>query len=232
MTLPVSTQNKTVTNKNNKPMKKSFLFFIFIYFLLINAFGQNSDFKPVKDRQSFIRLYQKTCMGITSYQADFVQVKTIAMMKNPLQSEGKMLMRKDNKVKIEYTSPYQYVFIINGNKVIMKDGNKDATSISMGNNKLFKLISEVSLAGINGDIFNNKSFSTQIFESPSLYMVQATPLTREMKEYYQRFDLYFNKTTYQIEKIVMVEVSSDVSTMIFNKVEINKTLNDAIFEVR
>jgi outer membrane lipoprotein-sorting protein len=210
---------------------KSIIFFVFASFSL-TGFAQPADFEPLKDKQAFIQSYKKACADINSYQADFVQVKTIAMMKKPLTSEGKMYMRKDNRVKIEYVSPYQYIFIMNGTKVTMKDGNKEANSVSMGNNKLYKQISEITLSGINGDIFNNKNFSTKIFESASAYMLEAIPLSKEMKEYYQKFELYFNKANYQVEKIVMTEVSDDVSVMTFKKIELNKTLNDAVFEVR
>ncbi len=199
--------------------------------IAVVLWAQPPGFVKPGNGQLFVDGYHAMCKSTTSFQAHFEQVKQVALLKNDLRSEGQMYMRRDHKIKIAYTSPYRYVFVMNGETISIKDNEAAPTTMDMRNSKLFKQISAVTLAGINGQLLATKEFATTVYESPGYYLVQAVPQAKEMKAYYKLFELYFDKHTFQAAKIVMTEVSGDVSTLTFSDIEINKAIDDAVFVV-
>ena len=47
------------------------------------------------------------------------------MLAEKITSKGKFWFKKESKVRMEYTQPYQYLMIINKDKVFVKDGQKE-----------------------------------------------------------------------------------------------------------
>ncbi len=210
---------------------KKITFYIFLIFSTYSVFAQQ-DYKPVVDKKIFIENYQKSCKAITSQECKFTQVKKISLMKQTLESNGKMYFRNDSKLKIEYLKPNLFVFALNGDKISIKDGDKPVTTISTSSNKLFKQISQITFNSINGKIFDSKDFTFDILENKAYYQIKAVPSSKELKAYYKHLLLNVNKKTFLIESIVMNEVSGDISTMYFKDIVTNSTLKDEIFAIR
>jgi len=211
-------------------MKKVWTLTVFLWMAGMAA-AQPQGFAKADDEQAFRDGYHTMCRGTTSFQARFEQVKRVALLKNELKSKGTVAMRRDNKIKIAYTQPYRYVFVMDNAAITIKDGDAAANNVNMRNNKLFRQISAITLSGINGQLLDTKDFAVEVFESPQQYLVQAVPRTKEMKAFYTLFALVFDKDTFCVERITMTEVSGDVSTMVFSATEINKEIDDAVFVV-
>ena len=54
---------------------------------------------------------------MNTMQCDFTQVRELVFMDDKITSEGKMAFKKPNKIRWEYTKPYQYVFSMDGQNV-------------------------------------------------------------------------------------------------------------------
>ena len=63
---------------------------------------------------------------------------------------------------MEYTSPFNYLLIINGDKVTIKDRQK-SNSFSTGSNKLFTIINNIIIDCVKGTSLDNKDFSNKIY---------------------------------------------------------------------
>ena len=53
-----------------------------------------------------------------------MQTKHLSVLKDKMVSKGRMCYKKSDRLRWEYTSPYTYVFILNGNEVLLKNKNR------------------------------------------------------------------------------------------------------------
>lgn len=68
-----------------------------------------------------------------SFTADFVQVKHVSLLDEPLVSRGRMSFQRPDRMRLEITEPVQAVVLINGREVkIPGISEKDAKAMSMG----------------------------------------------------------------------------------------------------
>ena len=150
-----------------------------------------------------------------SIQCDFVQTKTMKMLGEKMVSKGKMYYQHSDKLHWEYTTPYQYTFIMNGSKVLLKKGaRKDV--IDTSKNKIFKEIGKIMLNSVV--VTGNKT--------------RELPLSKEMKGLYTKILLYFNSKTTLVEKVVMYEKNGDTTEIQLQNVQTNKPVSAAVFAVQ
>ncbi len=124
-------------------MNKIFL----ILLLVVSSFSlkaQYPGFAPVANLEKFKTDFTTAAQKTLSIKSDFVQEKNMSMLSEKITSKGKFWFKKENKVRMEYTQPYQYLMIMNKDKVFMKDGKKE-NKISARSNKLFQSIFQKSL---------------------------------------------------------------------------------------
>lgn len=205
---------------------------ITISILLIPAilFGQK-NFVPCKDITAFKAQYIETSKALETLKCNFIQEKSISMLKDKLVSNGEFVFKKTDKLRMEFKQPYHYVFILNGSKIFIQD-NQKKTEISAAGNKLFKKISQITVSSVSGDILNSKDFKVNIFENSSQYMLQLTPQSKEIKEIFKLFQIYISRTDHLINTIEMTEVSGDKTMITFTDKKTNLPLSDALFTLK
>jgi outer membrane lipoprotein-sorting protein len=167
--------------------------------------------------------------NMNTMQCDFTQVKELSFMDDKVTSEGKMYYKKTNKIRWEYTKPYQYVFSMDGQNVHMKQGDK-TTTIPANQSKLFKEISKVMVGGVSGaGLVDSPDFDTQFLVGSSDYKIVLSPKKKEVKDLFASVQLYVGKTDNRIRSVELVEPSGDKMTVTLKNVQVNATINDEIF---
>ena len=201
-----------------------------IFFLLIinNSFAQ---YKLVSNPEVFKTQFVVASGKINTISADFTQTKSLSALAEKLTSKGKFYFQKDNKVRMEYTSPYQYLMVINGSKIMVKDDKKTNT-ISAKSNKTFQRINQLMMDCMNGNIFNNKDFSIRVFEDSDTYLTEMTPATPQMKSMFSKVNVIMKKTTFIVQQVQMFEPSGDYTSINYSNQKLNTTLSDALFAVK
>ena len=58
-------------------------------------------------------------------QCDFTQTKHLKMLNDKMTSKGRMYYQQTNRLRWEYTSPYSYTFILNDDKVLLKNKQRN-----------------------------------------------------------------------------------------------------------
>lgn len=154
--------------------------------------------------------------GIKTLQADFKQTKTMKMLGDKMVSQGKMYYSATDKLRWEYTSPYTYTFVMNGQKVMLKKGGrKDVVDTSK--NKMFREIGKVMMSSL-------------VVSSTQRQM--DLPLTKQMKSLYKRIVIYFNQKSHLVERVVMYEKNGDQTDIELNNVTTNKNIAAGLFAVQ
>jgi outer membrane lipoprotein-sorting protein len=152
-------------------------------------------------------------------------------MNDKVNSKGKFYFKKEDKIRIEYTSPFQYLLVMNGGQIMVRDENK-TNKINTRNSKTMQSVNRVMMDCMRGTVFGNKDFTVKAFETKSQYLLQLTPANSNMKGLFARIDVYIEKSDNSVSKLVMNENGGDYTDMNFTNKKINTNLADALFSTR
>jgi outer membrane lipoprotein-sorting protein len=202
--------------------------FIFTILVSFSSYSQSTSFRAIQDIESFKKQFALSSTKITSIKSDFVQEKTLTMLTEKIISKGEFSFKRENKVRIEYKTPYAYLMIINGDQMISKDGDKES-QLNVSSNKMFRQVNRIIVDCVQGTILNNKDFSVKFFESVSSYRLELTPQNKIMKEFFQSIYIVMERSDYSVSIIEMNELGGDKTVMRFINKQFNSTLNDEVF---
>lgn len=194
------------------------------------ATAQYAGYAPIADLAKFKTQFSAATQSTTSIKSNFVQEKNLAMLSEKITSKGKFWFLKESKVRMEYTQPYQYLMILNKDKVYVKDGQKE-NKLSTKSNKLFQQINQIMIDCMQGTALNNPNFKTRVFEGKAGYLVELTPVTKGMKELFKTVNVVVDKKDFSVSEITMQELSGDNTIIHFVNKELNTTIADALFNI-
>ena len=158
----------------------------------------------------------------------FTQEKILTALTEKIISRGNFKFKRINKVRIEYTSPYRYLMIMNGDKMLVKDDQKE-NRINVRSNKLFQQINRIMIDCFQGTILSSEDFTVKVYENRSNYLLEMTPVSKTLKEFFTTIVLLVEKEDYSVKSIDMNEPSGDKTIMTFTEKKINTSLSDAVF---
>lgn len=211
------------------------IFSVFASILICNsALAQETLYYRVAEAEipSYKAKIELASASLTSLQCSFIQKKNISVLSESVTSKGKLLYKNGNKLCWEYTSPYYYLFALNGDKVYIKNGNT-TSQFDTKSNALFKEISLLLLNSISGSgLIDTKKFDVVFFESATTLKTQLIPRNKTLKSLLSTITLYFEKATYLVHSIEMTEPSGDSTVIVFNEVVQNQPISDESFVVR
>lgn len=206
---------------------------IFLFLLLVSGLwgsAQYSGYKLVTDANEFKTKFTAASQKTNTIKSDFVQEKELSLLSEKIVSKGKFWFKRENAVRMEYTTPFQYLMIINNGKIYIKDSQKE-NKISAKSNKLFEQINKVMMDCVNGSALNNPDFTTKIFEGGETYLVELSPVNKSLKNLFKNINLIVGKKDYAVSKIEMHEPSGDNTTINYINREMNTNLPDALFAI-
>lgn len=195
--------------------------------------AQKTDFKPVQkaEIQTYMTKMGKASAAVTSLQCSFTQKKEIAVLSESVVSKGKLMYKKDSKLRWEYTTPYFYLFALNGDKVYLKN-DKSTKQFDTKTNALFKEISVLLVNSISGTgMIDSKKFDAVFYENASRLKVKLTPKSKAIKSILSTIELYFDKADYMVHSLEMTEATGDATSIIFTDEKLNQAIADEKFIV-
>ena len=202
--------------------KLSFVLFVLVFYCL-SSFSQSS-FKAIKDISLFKSNLAEMTEKTNTIKSDFIQEKNLSFLSEKIISKGLFYFKKENKIRWQYTEPFDYLIIINENKIYIKDEDRES-KYDMASNKIFKEINKIITGCVQGDILNNdKEYKIEYYENDNFYYVKLTPYSEKMKEFLSNINIYFDKKDFSVSKLEMIELSGDYTIIEF----INKKLNEEI----
>ncbi len=210
-------------------MRTLFSILLIFCFSMINA--QPGGFTPLKDVSAFKQKFALASQQLQSVESDFVQVKNLRLLKDKMTSHGKFYYKKSNKVRIEYTKPFTYLMVLNGNAMMVKDEQKKS-NFNTRSNKMMQSINNIMMDCMSGNVYNNKEFLTAVSENQKEYLLTMTPASSLMKKMFSKIEVYLSKTDYNVLRLNMVENEGDNSLMTFSNRILNKTIDENLFSTK
>lgn len=209
---------------------------LFVLLLLSSMFVQSqnagrSGFTAVQNIEKFKQDFAVQNAKMTSVKSAFTQEKTLTLLTEKIVSKGDFNFKRADKIKIAYTSPYQYILIINGDQMITKDQQKES-HVNTSSNKLFRQVNRIIIECVQGTILTNKDFTAKIYESQSQFLLKLTPQSKAIKEFFESINITLDKKDYSVDEIELNEQGGDFTVMRFSNKQLNVPINDDVFTLR
>ena len=187
------------------------------FFLGLSLAGSASaqDLKVLSesDAQKAAAAINSANAGVKSLQADFMQVKEMAIVKEKMVSSGKMYFQ-DGSLRWEYLKPSKSVFVT----------DKD----QMKSNRMFRSMAGLMAGSVTGINLNDPSFKVTMFSPGKGYVAELVPLKREMKQMFTKIRLLFgaDNRVRQVE----LEESQGRTVITLSNVKYNVSLDPGLFK--
>lgn len=199
--------------------------------ILATGFTLHAATLPAAKQKEVISQINKAASGLKSMTCSFVQTKYLSLLSDRMVSQGKMSYRHPDKLRWEYTSPYQYLFIFNRNKVFVGNNSRKDV-IDTGSNKLFKEVARIMMGTVTGTALSNPSdFTTTVADSKDNWIVTLIPRKKEMKKMFAKIVLCFSKADLMISEINLFEKNNDRTQIKLKNISTNIPVNESLFAI-
>ncbi len=182
-----------------------------------------------KEKEVFLGKVMEATRLTHTIESDFSQQKEMGMMSETLTSSGKFLFKKEKMLRWEYLKPFPYLIIINNEIMYVVDEDRE-NKVNLQTNRVFREINNIILGAVRGTLLNDtKNFKTTFSDSGIFYLATLFPQSPKLKEILSAIDIFFNKTDYTVERLVMREASGDYTRIEFRSKKLNQPIADEKF---
>ena len=192
-----------------------------------NTFAQTLLESPRAEH--VLQQFGRAAAEIGSIQCRFTQTKSAKLLKEKMNSEGRMLYRHPSELRWEYIKPNDFSFIVKNNQVTVSSDGK-VRKLSGQRGKVFKQMTQMILGTITGQFFNDsRNFTTEVYEVGKNYTVHLLPQNKELKKLFVRFVLELTSTLNMATAVEMYEKNGDVTRIEFSEVLLNQAIDEKEF---
>lgn len=190
--------------------------------------AQYTGYKPVTDLPAFRKAFAAESAKVQTISSDFTQDKELTALTEKITSNGKFWFKRSNRVRIDYVKPFVYRMVMNGDKMLVRDEQKE-NRINVRSNKLFQQINRIMIDCIQGTILESKDFTTRVFENDKNFLLEMTPSGKGLRDFFETIVLIVEKKDYSVRSIEMNEPAGDKTIISFTNKVLNAPVADEIF---
>lgn len=194
------------------------------------AFSQGAGKISEKQKQEIIEQINVATKAMKSMSCDFEQSKHLEALDYSVKSSGVLYYSQNNMLRWEYKQPYQYVFVINGDKITLKS-SQSKNEIDVKSNRMFKEIANVIINSVTGNCLADGNFNVDIADGKSQWIVKLTSINKNIKKMFPKITLFFDKKGLIVSKIHLFEKSGDLTEIVLKNVKLNIPINEKVFIV-
>jgi outer membrane lipoprotein-sorting protein len=182
-----------------------------------------------EQQKQIVEKIDKASSAMKTMQCDFTQTKRMKMLSKDMQSKGVMYFKRPDKLRWQYTSPYDYTFIMNGDKVQIKS-MKSTKNIDVQQNKMFRQITNIILSSITGGTLRTSAdFTVELWQQDKSYFVKLYPKKKELKQLYQHLEIWFDPALTKVSTVKMMEKTGDMTIVNLLNTKYGVTINEKLF---
>ena len=200
----------------------------FIGLTSLSTYAQYPGYTAIQDIAVFKKQFAAESAKVMSITSDFTQEKTLTALTEKITSTGKFWFKRNNKLRLEYTKPFVYLIVMNGDKMLVRDNQKE-NRINVKSSKLFQQVNRIMIDCIQGNILDSKDFTTRVFENKVTFLLEMTPVSKTLREFFQTIVLTVDKKDYSAKSIAMNEPMGDMTLIKFDHKKLNEPIPDTVF---
>ena len=207
--------------------KELFLVGVVLGLVVLTSFISSDQFVLIKNDAVLLKQLSDLSAKTNSISSKFTQEKYMAVFTTPQVSNGDFYYQKNDKVRWEQVKPNNFVILINGESVRIKDNGVEKKIKSNG--RVVSFAKDMLLGIVNGDYQKSKAFKITSFESSSEYKLAMLPTVDRIGKMFTSIELRFSKETLRLKSITFFETNGDHEKMIFTDVKYNLQLDQKLF---
>jgi outer membrane lipoprotein carrier protein len=207
-------------------MKKLLLSILFVAFgLMVTAQTQLSE----SQTQEVIRQLTQVASTMQSMQCRFVQEKTSSMLAEPSVAEGTMHYAAPDRMRWEYTAPYAFALVVNGERLVkVTDGKAEVLEGNAG--RMYQGMVNLIIGSASGKkLFDTTVFDIVFFDDNGFWRADMTPKRRDMKRMFSQLVFRFDKKTNGISRVEFASANGDITSIRFEEIKVNEAISDKVF---
>ena len=134
-----------------------------------------------------------------------------------------------DRMRWEYTKPYAFALIVNGDNIIrMADGKAEVVD-TKSNRMVQGMVSLIMGSASGRKLFDKTMFDVVLFDEGELWRAEMSPLKRDMKRMFSQLVFRFDKKTEVINRVEFIEAGGDVTVIQFMDTQLNKPIEERYF---
>ena len=207
-------------------MKKLLLSIMFVAVsLMVTAQTQLSE----SQTQEVIRQLTQVASTMQSMQCRFVQEKTSTMLAEPSVAEGTMHYAAPDRMRWEYTAPYAFALVVNGERLVkVTDGKAEVLEGNAG--RMYQGMVNLIIGSASGKkLFDTTVFDIVFYDDNGFWRADMTPKRRDMKRMFSQLVFRFDKKTNGISRVEFVEADGGITSIQFEEIKVNEAISDKVF---
>ena len=180
--------------------------------------------------QEVMAQLSQAAASMQSMQCRFVQEKTSTMLAEPSVSEGLMYFVAPDRLRWEYTTPYPFALVVNGERIVkVTDGKAEVLE---GNaNRMYQGIASIIMGSASGKkLFDTSSFDIVLYDDDAFWKAEMTPKRRDMKRMFSLLVFRFDKRTQGISRVEFMGANGDVTSIRFEDIKLNEVIGEERFQ--
>jgi outer membrane lipoprotein-sorting protein len=209
------------------------LFSLFTLSSVTNAQTTQPTSAPAPASLELISHLQKQLSTVESVQADFIQVKNLAVLKHKLTIRGSFALQKPNRVMWIVREPVRYAIRVDGEEVRQWDEDTNKVQIiHLGGDPTFKAVSEQIQAWFLGDY-------KQLAGSYEVFVISDKPLALRfapkagtmVAKLISQIEVTFGPDEMNIDKMRIHEATGDNTDLTFVNTRLNQPVPKETWEI-
>jgi len=209
-------------------MKK--ISFFIIVFLLVGFVRAQNDFTRVENNTELKISIKEHSALLESIKSNFTQEKHLSMLEEVVISKGKFLFKKEDNIRWEYDTPFEYTIIVSGGKFLIDNEGKKS-EFDIGSNPMFKQISNMIVMAVSGDFVDNKQFKVEFFENSEYYLAKLQAVNEQVSQMLSGIYIYFDKESLNVVQVKFLEPGDDFTLIKFHEYQQNIDLSNSDFQL-
>lgn len=174
---------------------------------------------------------RKDAANIKTIQASFIQKKKMKILSKPLISQGRFFYVGPDSFRWEYIKPLRSIVISNkgDTKRYIMSGGKMVEDKSGGMQAMRIVLAEI-VNWTRGKFDQNPSFKASLKEGENTE-ITLIPVGQSMAGMIEKIEISVAKKTMAIKSVKIIEGENAATIIDFSDVEINKAINESVFQV-
>jgi len=171
---------------------------------------------------------EKAQRDTASFTADFVQVKHLSLLDEPLVSRGRLSFRRPDRMRLEIREPVQALVLIDGRQVhIPGVSKKDAEAMSMA--PVAGMFTQLGAIFSGDRAALERGFEVEASARGDAIDVALVPRDERGRRLFRRIDLQFSGAALLAHRIRLEDGLGDHLEVTLDDVRRNVELPDALF---
>ena len=210
-------------------MKKKAIFILLLALLSISVWAQNEKPLTEAESQKVISMLTQAASSMQTLQCRFVQEKNSSMLAETSIAKGTMHYAAPDRMRWEYTEPYAFALVVNGEQITKVTDGKAETLDGKSSRMYQGMVSLIMGSASGKKLFDASVFDVALYDDNEFWRAEMTPKRRDMKRMFSQLVFRFDKKTNGISRVEFKDAGGDVTSIRFEDIKLNEVISEDKF---